>query len=135
MMPASAKMSERANRYGSQSLGFMVGAGLSLVLALCLVIATFGRGEGNTIKLTGRVNPNTASPASLARLPGIGLTRAQAIVAYRARIREETGREAIFGCPEDLRAIAGIGPKTVDNMASWLEFDQPEPNVAGQNDR
>jgi len=35
--------------------------------------------------LTGKINPNTADWASMTRLPGIGPTRARAIVAFREK--------------------------------------------------
>lgn len=48
------------------------------------------------------VNINTATSEELQALPGIGRTRAEAIVAYR----EEHGP---FVYPEDLRKVSGIG--------------------------
>lgn len=91
--------------------------GASLVLSLATGMQT-PRGT-----LPVRINPNTASVASLARLPAVGLTRAQAIVAYRERIRQETDRSTVFTCPDDLEHIDGIGPKTAAGMAGWLRFE------------
>ncbi len=71
-----------------------------------------------------RVNPNTAPPASLRRLPGIGAVRAADIVAWRTA---SPARPA-FGRPEDLEAIRGIGPATVKGMEPWLDLprrDEP----------
>ncbi len=56
-----------------------------------------------------RVNINTASAIELARLPGIGEARAAAIIAERQR----TGG---FRRVEDLLAIDGIGPATVERL-------------------
>lgn len=93
-----------------------------MVLALG-VLATAPRGDHDARdELLSRVNPNTASVASLARLPGIGLARASAIVAYRTQFRAETGRETAFQRPDDLQRIRGIGPKTVQEIATWLDF-------------
>jgi DNA uptake protein ComE-like DNA-binding protein len=49
--------------------------------------------------------------------------RAVAIVAYREQVGEsEDGRQA-FRCCDDLQKIRGIGPKTVENMQEYLEFE------------
>jgi competence ComEA-like helix-hairpin-helix protein len=128
MVPNGTTTSGDIRRQDSQSLGFTVGTALSLVVALSLVMATRGR-NADTIRLTGRVNPNTATAASLARLPGIGLTRALAIVGYRSRIREETGIEIVFQRSEDIQKIRGIGPKTAEEITPWLDFGGSSHNV------
>jgi len=63
-----------------------------------------------------RIDPNTAPIASLVRLPGIGPSRAQAILDYR---RTRTRR---FACPADLTRVRGIGPATVATMTPYLAF-------------
>ena len=56
----------------------------------------------------GPVDINTADAATIAKeLQGIGLSKAQAIVAYR----EKNGS---FKSAEDLRKIKGIGAKTLE---------------------
>jgi competence ComEA-like helix-hairpin-helix protein len=69
---------------------------------------------------TERINPNTASAGSLQRLPGIGRTRAESIIAYR-----QVHGPVAFRSPEDLDNIRGIGPAIVRNIASDLAFDRP----------
>ena len=59
--------------------------------------------------LGGVVNLNTATADDLDRLPGIGPIRAQAIINYRIR----KGR---FTSVDDLLAVDGIGPATVDQL-------------------
>jgi competence protein ComEA len=56
-----------------------------------------------------RVNINTATAAELEKLPGIGPSRAQAIV----RDREQNG---LFRRVDDLARVSGIGPKTVESL-------------------
>ncbi len=56
----------------------------------------------------GRVNLNTASSAELATLPGIGPSKAQAIIEHRAK--------APFSSPDDLRKVKGIGSKLYDSI-------------------
>jgi competence ComEA-like helix-hairpin-helix protein len=127
MVPNGA-MSGDTRQQGSQSLGFTVGTALSLVFALCLIMTARGR-NAETVRLAGCVNPNTASAASLARLPGVGLTRALAIVGYRSRVREETGIEIVFQRSEDLQQIRGIGPKTAEEIAPWLDLGASSHDV------
>ena len=104
----------------------------AFVLALSLCIGGHGwlawgnvRTDATTqIILSGRVNPNEASVASLMRLPGIGAVRAAGIVAYREQFGEEKGGLAAFCEPDGLQKIKGIGPKTVDKIRNYLEFDE-----------
>jgi len=79
--------------------------------------------RGASTAIGERVNPNDAASVSLARLPGIGLTRAGMIVAYRERFAQQTGQATAFRRPEDLAVIKGIGPATVEKMRPWLRFD------------
>jgi competence protein ComEA len=53
-----------------------------------------------------RVNVNTASASELARLPGIGPAKAQAIVEFRAK--------EPFTKTEDVRKVKGIGDRLYD---------------------
>ncbi|NLW78410.1 MAG: ComEA family DNA-binding protein [Ruminococcaceae bacterium] len=64
----------------------------------------------------GRVNVNTAPAEELAVLPGIGETRAHAIVAWR----EENG---CFSGPEDLMQVHGIGPKILENIMDMTKYN------------
>ena len=70
-----------------------------------------------------RINPNTASIASLVRLPGIGRARALDVVHYR-----QQHEEPVFQSPRDLEKIHGIGPKTSANLAPWLVFTAKDAN-------
>ena len=64
-----------------------------------------------------RIDPNTASAASLQRLRGIGPKLAAAIVAYRR------GRPApAFRTPEDLQTVHRIGPGTVRGLRAHLRL-------------
>jgi competence protein ComEA len=62
------------------------------------------------------VNLNTASAEQLATLPGIGATRAQAIVAYRQQ-------HGSFQRVEDLLAVSGIGPSTLERLRTLVTVD------------
>jgi competence protein ComEA len=72
----------------------------------------------------GRINLNTASAAELARLPGIGPSKAQAIVDYRSR--------EPFAKPDDLRKVKGIGDKLYDSIKDQVTVgDGPSPKGKG----
>ena len=62
-----------------------------------------------------KINVNTAPLLDLTRLPGIGETRAQAIID----LREEQGP---FRAAEDLLAVNGIGEATLEKIRPYIEF-------------
>ena len=64
--------------------------------------------HNRTANLTRRVNLNTATQTELTSLPGIGPTLANRIIAAR--------RETPFASLEDLAAVKGIGPNTVEKL-------------------
>ena len=95
-------------------------------VVLCLVFTFNGVTENTnagTIVLQSRINPNDATPASLARLPGVGAVRAQAIVTYREKFCQSSKGEPAFGNCDDLRKVKGIGPITAKGACEWLRFD------------
>ena len=62
-----------------------------------------------------KINVNTAPALDLTRLPGIGETRALAIVQYR----EENGP---FQTAQDLLSVSGIGEGTLEKIAAYIKF-------------
>lgn len=66
-----------------------------------------------------RIDPNTASAASLRRLRGIGAVRALGIIEYRSTLPAPAFRRA-----EDLQRVRGIGPGTLKQMLPDLCFDE-----------
>ncbi|MHC4562412.1 MAG: ComEA family DNA-binding protein [Planctomycetota bacterium] len=71
--------------------------------------------------LARRIDPNSASAASLQRLRGVGPAKAHAIVAYRL-----THGEGCFPNLNSLTAVGGIGPTIVRHNADELTFPPPE---------
>ena len=67
--------------------------------------------------LAGPVNINTADAKTLAReLSGVGLAKAEAIVAYR----EKNGP---YKSADDLVKVKGLGKKLVDQNKANLRFE------------
>lgn len=67
--------------------------------------------------LAGPVDINTADAATIAReLQGIGLSKAQDIVAYR-------DKNGAFKSAEELRKIKGIGAKTLERNRANIRMD------------
>jgi competence protein ComEA len=62
-------------------------------------------------KVVGVINVNTATPEQLELLPGIGPSRARAIVEYR---REHGPFKEV----DDLVQVSGIGAKALENIRS-----------------
>lgn len=67
------------------------------------------------------LDPNTASAADLALLPGFGPTRAQRVVDFRS----QCGRTPAFAELSALGDIRGIGPGTLDRVRPYLQFPAP----------
>ncbi|WP_410505378.1 MULTISPECIES: ComEA family DNA-binding protein [Halomonas] len=61
------------------------------------------------------INVNTADAELLAELPGIGPSRAEAII-------EERETNGSFESADDLTRVSGIGPATVEAFRDQVEF-------------
>ncbi len=66
--------------------------------------------------VTGVLNINTAVEEELIRLPGVGPSRAQAIIELRTKLSG-------FKKVEDLMRVKGIGRKTFQKLAPMLRLD------------
>ena len=110
-----------------QSFAFVIAVSVCVLFSVVFAVSSLvwsGEASGGCeIKLEGRINPNDAPVASLVRLPGIGIGRAGAIVAYREEFGEQNGNKPAFQNPNDLQKVKGIGPKTVENISEWLKFE------------
>ena len=72
----------------------------------------------------GRIDINSASAAELAKLPGIGPSKAEAIVEFR--------QKEPFVKAEDLRKVKGIGDKLYDSIKDQVTVgDAPSPKGRG----
>lgn len=62
------------------------------------------------------VNINTADQKTLQTLPGIGATKASAIIAYRTN-------NGNFSSPEELTKVKGIGKKLLVKIEKQIEVE------------
>ncbi len=107
-----------------QSFAFVIAAGVCVLFSIALAASgLLGVGQSCQIVLDEQINPNDAPSASLVRLPGIGIGRAGAIVAYRDNFGKKNSNSRTFRNCEDLQKVKGIGPKTVENISEWLKFE------------
>ena len=112
-------------------------AGLRVRLLLCLAVICWATGHGKRPAypsadaprtagaLCDPINPNSDPWWRLAALPNIGMVKAKRIV----KMRGGAGGQHRFARPEDLGLVHGIGPKTIEQIAALLSFDEkmPEP--------
>jgi len=77
-------------------------------------------GDGRIADGPGRINVNTADAAALAELPGIGEVLAGRIVTHR----EEHGP---FESADALKAVPGIGEKTVEALRDLITCEEAKP--------
>lgn len=66
----------------------------------------------------GRIVLNLASAEELTKLPGVGMKRAEAIVALRTKLKR-------FRQATDLLRVKGIGPRGLKRMLPHLVLDPP----------
>lgn len=88
---------------------------LAAAAATCLLLALPALAK-KPLGPGDRIDLNRASVAELQRLPGVGLKKAQAIVALRAK--------APFQRPEDVVQVKGLGP-------AWFAKVKPHLTVGG----
>ena len=75
-----------------------------------------GRQEPDSLREGELIHLNSASVSDLARLPGVGPVRAQAIEDYR----QEHGP---FTAVDDLTAVKGIGPAIVEGLRPYVTVE------------
>jgi competence protein ComEA len=85
---------------------------LALVAAVGVVLAAAPIQAGEN-KLAGVVNINTATAEELELLPGIGESRAQAVLALR---KKNGGFKSI----DELAQVKGIGPTAVEKLRPFV---------------
>ncbi len=111
-----------------------------LIVAFCFAFVAWKMDESHPGKITRtHVNPNVAPWWELTVLPEIGPARARQIVDFREMSRERNGatREYIvFRSANDLDAVHGIGPRTIERLIPHLRFETEKglPDPPGATD-
>ena len=124
MMNNNPVQKTESNQIKVQSFSFIIAVSFCILFSVFLVWSDFLRDSAVCeIKLESRINPNSATVASLLRLPGVGISRAEAIAAYRREFTRLGNEGPAFKNCDDLKKIKGIGPKTVENIKEWLKFE------------
>ncbi|PMR72608.1 ComEA family DNA-binding protein [Billgrantia endophytica] len=90
--------------------GNIQGAAVGLILCILLAMSSAAMAQE-----LAPINVNSADAELLAELPGIGPSRAQAII-------EEREANGHFENLDDLTRVSGIGPATVEAFRDQVEF-------------
>ena len=96
------------------------------------ITSRLGRNYPRVGLVNEKIDPNTASVASLRRLPMIGPAKANQIVSYRQKHQGE--KQPVFSCPEDLQKVRGIGPEIVKRISRYLRFPPRQGNLTTVRD-
>ncbi len=78
-------------------------------------VTTFSSPSSSGQASSGKVNLNAATESDLTTLPGIGPSKAKAILEYR----QQNGR---FKSVDDLKNVTGIGEKTFEKLKQYIEI-------------
>ncbi|UOQ93799.1 helix-hairpin-helix domain-containing protein [Halobacillus shinanisalinarum] len=85
-----------------------------VILVTSLATESEAQSEESATETTGKVRINQATLEEMQALPGIGPSKAEAIIKHR----EENG---LFKKAEDLLGVSGIGEKTLENMIDTIQ--------------
>jgi competence ComEA-like helix-hairpin-helix protein len=73
-------------------------------------------------QLQDRIDPNQATAAELAAIPGLGEKRAADIVQYRQNFSKDHPNRLAFSNILDLQRVSGIGAGLTETMDPYLIF-------------
>ncbi|WP_083024584.1 ComEA family DNA-binding protein [Vreelandella lionensis] len=87
------------------------------IAAALLISLSLGLSGTALAQAIAPINVNSADEELLAELPGIGPSRATAII-------EEREANGAFENADDLTRVNGIGPATVDRIRDQIKFEE-----------
>jgi competence protein ComEA len=88
----------------------------ALLTALCLALATSSFAVEDAPRLVGTVNVNTATHEELQLLPGVGESRANAVIA----LRKQRGG---FKTVDELTQVKGIGDAALERLRPFVRTE------------
>ena len=77
--------------------------------------------------LADRLDPNTATPAELTAIPGMGAARAAKIVERRETVLKRDPTTVPFRSPDDLFYVERFGRSMVEQAKPYLVFPTTRP--------
>ena len=98
-----------------KGINWMVPVGVMLVLAVTASLVLTPGAMAENAGTVVMVNINTAEQGELASLPGIGTSKADAIIAYRSK-------HGPFQKIEDLTSVRGIGDNILEKIRTLIEI-------------
>ena len=104
------------NYVGEEDSGDVVSFQYTTSKKTPIVVYDSGEQSGMEELVTDKININTATLDELDSLPGIGPSKAQAIIDYR-------DKESIFTCPEDIKKVSGIGDKIYEQIKDKITVE------------
>lgn len=92
---------------------------LTIMSLMILALSAASTMAASKAAFNGILNVNTASAEELTQLPGIGKSKAEAIVAYR--------QAHPFKAVSELTEVKGIGQKLLEKIQSHVTVDGSNP--------
>ena len=89
------------DRNNVESFSFVLACLFCVIIVFILFFMVKTEGSSG-LSFDNRININSANSASLIRLTGIGLVRAEAIVSFRERLKQSSGDDLVFKRAERL---------------------------------
>lgn len=86
----------------------------ALILAV-VISGTAMAATKHAKQITGTVNINSASVSEIMLLPGVGKSKAEAVIAYR--------QKSPFKSPQEITKVKGIGPKMFAKIQQYVAID------------
>lgn len=107
---------KRAGGFTGEADQYEINLAQKLFDEMILIVPKLGEeNTSNTVKKSSKVRINYATVEEIQKLPGIGPSKAKAIVEYRDEI-------GYFQSAQDLLNVPGIGEKTLESLLEEIQI-------------